>query len=337
MIISRAPYRLSLFGGGTDYPEFFETEGSTIIAASFDRYCYITLRTLPPFFSSHTLRLVYSRIEAVMSADQLDHPSARACLKELGIGSGLEIHYDGDLPAKSGVGSSSAFTVALLKALYTYLGTEVSKSDLCKKAIEIEHDILLEPVGIQDQTIAVHGGIQLITCGPGKTADVRPLAVSHASRERLESALLVGYFGEPRLSRDHSRHVVEGIKNESQAKILKDIRSLAQEAQSVMEAGCDLASIGSLLRESWDLKFQQAFDKHSLEVFRDMINKAVGLGAYGGKLMGAGGSGFFFVLADPELQERIRSEMPNVKFWTTVKFSQHGAQSWNLNTHEGWS
>ena len=161
MIISRTPYRISLFGGGTDYPGWYLKHGGQVLSTTIDKYLYISCRYLPPFFE-HRLRLVYSQIEMCQHSGELNHPSAREVLKFLNIENGLEIHYDGDLPGRSGLGSSSAFTVGLLNALYAYKGQTVSPQRLVMESIHIEQDLIKETVGSQDQTNAAYGGLNRI-------------------------------------------------------------------------------------------------------------------------------------------------------------------------------
>ena len=330
MFVSRAPYRVSLFGGGTDYPAYFMRNGANVIAASIARYCYITLRKLPPFFDSHRTRLVYSRIEAVQNNSDLDHPSARACLSELGIEDGLEIHYDGDLPARSGIGSSSAFTVALLAALHAFLGRSLSGMSLAKEAIRVEQKVIGEPVGVQDQIMCALGGVNVISCGPGDELKVRPLNVSRSYMDELEQWLLVGYFGAPRLSRDHAAPLVRGITDGKHAEVLDATKELAVRALGVLEAERPIGDLGDLFLEGWRLKQLLAVETDSVSPVSEIVKTALRHGALGGKLMGAGGSGFFLLLAPPTLQETIRENLPSVRYWTKVKFARTGAQVWNL-------
>src|SRR2546430_16338958 len=159
MIISRTPFRISFFGGGTDYPSWYRIHGGAVLAVTINKYCYITCRYLPPFFE-HRIRLVYSKIENCQTLDEIAHPAVREGLRYLAIDRGVEIHHDGDLPARSGMGSSSAFTVGLLHALYALKGEMPTKHQLAKEAIHLEQDVLQETVGSQDQTIAAHGGLK---------------------------------------------------------------------------------------------------------------------------------------------------------------------------------
>jgi D-glycero-alpha-D-manno-heptose-7-phosphate kinase len=294
------------------------------------RYCYITLRELPPFFESHRTRLVYSRIEAVRRNSDLDHPSARACLNELGIEDGLEIHYDGDLPARSGIGSSSAFTVALLAALNAYLGRSLAGMKLAEEAIRIEQKVIGEPVGVQDQIMCALGGVNVILCGPGNELKVRPLSVTSAYLNELERWLLVGYFGAPRLSREHAAPLVRGIEDGRHSEVLDATKQLAHRALEMLEAGKPIGDLGDLFMEGWRLKQQLAVGGAGATPVSEILQKALRLGALGGKLMGAGGSGFFLLLAPPDKHAEISAKIPEIRYWMEVNFARAGAQVWNL-------
>lgn len=330
MFVARAPYRLSLFGGGTDYPDYYSRNASVVIAASISRHCYITLRDLPPFFESHRTRLVYSQIEAVRKNSDLDHPSARACLSELGIENGLEIHYDGDLPARSGIGSSSAFTVALLTVLNAYLGKSLSGLDLAKEAIRIEREVIREPVGVQDQIMSALGGVKVISCGPNKELGVQPLNVRSSYLDEFQQWLLVGYFGGPRLSREHAAPLVNGIRDGRHFEVLCATNELAKRALGVLEAEKPIGDLGELFVEGWRLKQRLAVEREGTTLVGRILQSAIASGALGGKLMGAGGSGFILLLAPPEKHAEIRKNISEIRYWTDVCFSRTGAEVWNL-------
>src|SRR5580765_603808 len=177
MVISRTPFRISFFGGGTDYPIWYRDHGGTVLGTTIDKYCYLTCRYLPPFFK-HRIRLVYSRIENCRSVDDIVHPAVREVLRFSGIERGMEIHHDGDLPARSGMGSSSSFTVGLLHALYALEGRMVSRRQLAEEAIHVEQDLLNENVGSQDQVLASYGGINHISFLPNGDFSVRPITIT---------------------------------------------------------------------------------------------------------------------------------------------------------------
>ncbi|MBF0240375.1 MAG: kinase [SAR324 cluster bacterium] len=214
MIITRTPYRLSFFGGGTDYRPWFEEHGGLIIASAMARYCYLTVRTLPPFFE-HKTRMVYSKIESVQTIDEIVHPSIKNCLKFLNIEDGLEIHHDGDLPARSGIGSSSSFTVGLLHALHALNYRMVSQRQLADEAIHVEQTLIGENVGIQDQIMAAFGGLQIIEMGPGAHYTTRQLILPPDYLKNLEDHILLGFSG---ISRESSKFAHTHIENIQQGK-----------------------------------------------------------------------------------------------------------------------
>ena len=181
MIISRTPFRISFFGGGTDYPAWYREHGGAVLATSINKYCYISARYLPQFFD-YKSRIVYSKVELVKDSEEVQHPAVRAALKFLGINEGIEIHHDGDLPARTGLGSSSTFTVGLLHVLYALRGRMASKMQLARDAIHLEHDLLRETVGAQDQVITAHGGLHRIDFAPDDTFSLSPLILK---KERL--------------------------------------------------------------------------------------------------------------------------------------------------------
>lgn len=331
MIISRAPFRLSLFGGGTDYPGYFSTEPSVITAAAMDKYCYLTLRALPPFFDTHITRLVYSRIEAVQTNNDLSHPTARACLVAMGIESGLEIHYDGDLPARSGIGSSSAFTVALVAAINRLKAQKHSTSEITEQVLKIEHNIVGESTGIQDQIIAAQGGVKVISCGPDDNISVRNLLVSDEYLKLLSDSILVGFYGAQRDGAEHSNYLTESIKSGKNKRSLDLTRQLSFEALELLEAEKSMGEIGGLLKSGWQLKRRMMQETNSLDPLNNLFEKAQKLGSHGGKLMGAGGSGFFYLLVDRENQQKVRDEFQEIKFWTNIQFDKHGVTTWNLS------
>lgn len=330
MIISRAPFRLSLFGGGTDYPEYFSEEPTVVTAVAIKRHCYITLRSLPPFFESHRTRMVYSRIEAVKNHSELHHPTARACLTTLNVPEGLEIHHDGDLPARSGIGTSAAFTVSLLAAIHRYQEKAYTVESLSRLAIAIERDRANEPVGVQDQIISAYGGALAISCGPGKHLDVRPLKTSSEYLVALSQSILMGFYGLPRFGAEYAASFVKGIEDGTHVSKLHELRNLSLAALEALESEQSLKEIGELLRVGWELKKSLVANKHQLSDLDSLLERANSLGAFGGKLMGAGGSGFFYILADPKLHDKLRSEFESVSFWTNISFSNRGVETWQV-------
>ncbi len=215
MIITKTPYRLSLFGGGTDYPAWYNNHPSKCISAAMNHHCYVHVKPLPPFFD-HNIHITYSKIENVNSVDDIDHPAIRACLKFRNITSNITIGHDGDLPARSGIGSSSSFTVGLLNALYHLQKESLTKEQLAQKAITVEQDLIGENVGIQDQIMAAHGGIQLISMSSDgwKTED---FPMSNEYKKYLESHIMLGFSGVSRLAEVHAKKNVTMTHNSNDA------------------------------------------------------------------------------------------------------------------------
>jgi D-glycero-alpha-D-manno-heptose-7-phosphate kinase len=322
MIISKTPYRLSLFGGGTDYPAWYEKNPSRVISASMAYYCYISLKQLPPYFD-YVNRVIYSKIESVSDISQIEHPSVRECLKYYDIPNGISISHDGDLPARSGIGSSSAFTVGLINAITTYLGESYSPYDLANDAIHIEQNLIGESVGVQDQIMAAMGGVQVIELSKnGKK--IMPLAASYRYYEELQSNIMLGFSGIDRLSDVHAKKQVDNIKFGKSEKYLKAITDITNEAYEMMLNKASMKELGKLLDRQWTYKRQLTDDVTNDYI--DMIhNKAMAAGAYGGKLMGAGGGGFFMFLAPPEQHERIKLAIPEINVWVPFKFDFEGS------------
>ena len=211
MIITRTPYRLSFFGGGTDYNPWFEENGGLVLAVGLAHYCYLTVRYLPPFFS-HKSRLVYSKIESINEIRDIQHPSVRGCLEYLKISDGVEIHHDGDLPARSGLGSNSSFTVGLLHALYALKQQMVDPRRLAEEAIDVEQNFLKESVGIQDQIMAAHGGFRIIELGPDVNWNVKNMLLPIEYIKSLEDNVLLGFSGISRMAENHAKNKIDNIK-----------------------------------------------------------------------------------------------------------------------------
>ena len=205
MIVSRTPFRISFFGGGTDYPGWYREHGGAVLATTIDKYCYLTCRYLPPFFE-HRYRIVYSAIENVQQIDDIRHPAAREVLRLMSISRGIEIHHDGDLPARSGMSTSSAFTVGLLHALHSLQGNIVSKQQLATEGIHIEQDILKETVGSQDQVMAAHGGFNHVTFHPNGEISVRPMTLPRERIASLQAHLMLFYTGIRRTASADAAH-----------------------------------------------------------------------------------------------------------------------------------
>ena len=306
MIISRTPFRISFFGGGTDYPDYFRANGGEVLSTSINKYCYISTRKLPPFFK-HKFRVAYSRIEMTSSVEEIEHPSVRNVLKWLNVEAGTEIQHIGDLPARSGIGSSSSFTVGLLNALYAQQGWYIGKEQLATQAIHVEQDLIGEPVGSQDQIAAAYGGLNHIEFLIDGSFKVSPIIVKADLRSRLESSLMMYFTGVTRMSSDYSSAKIRNISRRETE--LAQMRRLVADALHILRKDDgDLDDFGRLLHENWQLK-KTLSDKVTSPHLEEIYDTAVAAGALGGKLMGAGGGGFFVFYVPPERQGSVKQAL----------------------------
>lgn len=308
MIISRTPYRVSFFGGGTDYPNWYREFGGKVLATTIDKYVYVSCRRLPPFFE-HRLRLVYSKIEQCMSLADMQHPTAREVLRYLDIDGGLEIHYDGDLPARSGVGSSSAFTVGLINALTTYISRDITPRELALTSIEIEQEIVKECVGSQDQVSAAYGGFNIIEFCTDGEIQVRPAPINRDRISELEDCLMLFYTGFSRTASSIASSYVPDLVG--QGRQLSRMYEMVEEAVKIVCDSSDLDDFGTLLGEMW-------LEKRSLShlVTNDEIDtiysQALKAGALGGKLIGAGGGGMLLLYVPPTFQHSVKQALKDL-------------------------
>ena len=302
MIISRTPFRISFFGGGTDYPGWYRQHGGAVLATTIDKYCYLTCRYLPPFFE-HKYRVVYSFIENAQSIDEIKHPAAREVLKFLNTTRGIEIHHDGDLPARSGMGSSSAFTVGLLNAMHALRGKRLSKQHLAREAITIEQERLRETVGSQDQVMATYGGLNHIRFMQSGEINVQPVVLPASRLAELNDHLMLFYTGIKRTASDVASGYVPTL--DTRKRQMTAIHDLVEEAMSVLCSDHDLSAFGELLHKGWDLKRSLAAAVSNTAV-DDIYRDAQAEGAIGGKLLGAGGGGFIVLFAPPNKHKAIR-------------------------------
>ena len=322
MIISRTPFRISLFGGGTDYPTWFREHGGAVLGAAINKYCYISLRRLPPFFE-HRSRIVYSKIELVREISDIEHPAVRGILMDLAVKDGLEIHHDADLPARSGVGSSSSFTVGLLNALYALNSQMISKRDLGREAIRIEQEVLKENVGCQDQLWAAYGGLNRIEFFPDGAFSVSPLVLSPDRRKELEQSLLLFFTGFSRFSSDFAHDQIKNMK--SRRSQLRTIRSMVDSAVNILvDKRSPIRELGELLHESWRLK-RELTERVSNSKLDEIYEAGREAGAIGGKLLGAGGGGFMVFLVDPHKRESVRDRLKDL-IHVSVEFEDDGSK-----------
>jgi D-glycero-alpha-D-manno-heptose-7-phosphate kinase len=304
MIITRTPFRISFFGGGTDYPVYYREHGGQVLNTTINQYCYITCRYLPPFFD-YKYRIRYSKSELTNSIDEIQHPSVRECLRFSGIEHGIEIVHTSDIPAMSGIGSSSSFTVGLLQALYALKGEMVTKRRLALDAISIEQSIIGENVGSQDQAAAAFGGFNHIEFGGRNDGIfVQPVVLPPEKLGSLQDNLLFYFTG---FSRCSSEIAAEQVQN-TPRKIheLTRMRDMVQEALDILKGPLEgYHRFGRLLHESWMLK-RQLSGLVSNPTIDAIYDAAIQAGALGGKLCGAGGGGFFLFFVPPERQRQVK-------------------------------
>jgi D-glycero-alpha-D-manno-heptose-7-phosphate kinase len=306
MIITRTPFRISFFGGGTDYPAWFREHGGAVIGTAIDKYCYLSVRQLPPFFE-HRSRIVYSQIELVQNYEDVRHPAVRAVLMDKGIADGLEIHHDADLPARSGLGSSSAFTVGLLNALYALDGKMSAKRELGREAIRIEQDVLKESVGCQDQLWAAYGGLNRIEFFQDGEFAVTPLILPTERRLELQHSIMLFFTGFSRFASDFARDQLKNL-NQHRAQ-LRTMRGMVNSATDILlDPRIPIREFGELLHESWLLKRGLA-DSVSNPEIDEIYEAGRSAGAIGGKLLGAGGGGFMIFIVEPDRRESVREKL----------------------------
>lgn len=321
MVISRTPFRVSFFGGGTDYPAWYRRNGGTVLATTINKYCYLSVRSLPPFFG-YKYRISWSKIENCKSLNRIIHPAAREIIRFMKIPQGLEIHHDGDLPARSGLGSSSAFTVGLLHALYALRGSMPSKHKLARESIYLEQKVLEETVGSQDQVLASYGGFNLITFHKDGQISLKPMTISSKRIEELQNHLMLFYTGIARTASDIAKSYVDNI--ERRKKQMESVQALVTDAFELLNSRGDINDFGKLLNESWAVKRTLSLSVSNPKI-DDLYGRALSAGAIGGKLMGAGGGGFLLLFVPPARQARVRKEF-NKLIHVPFKFEHQGSQ-----------
>ncbi|MEK6645375.1 MAG: kinase [Candidatus Firestonebacteria bacterium] len=321
MIISKTPFRISFFGGGTDYPAWYMKHCGAVLSTTINKYCYITCRYLPPFFK-HKYRIVHSRIENINNVNEIEHPAVRGVLQFLNIKEGLAIHHEGDLPARSGIGSSSSFTVGLLHSLYALKELMPTKMKLAKESIHIEQDILKENVGSQDQVEVAYGGLNKISFNTDGEFQVEPIILNKERLQLFQDHLLFYFTG---FSRNASEIAKEQIKNtENKKKELNIMHQMVQEGVQILTGNSDITEFGKLLNESWKLK-RSLTNKISTPDIDNLYEIAMRSGAVGGKLLGAGGGGFILFFASPSAHKKIKEKLKNI-LNVSFKFENYGSQ-----------
>ena len=299
---------MSFFGGGTDFPDFYKEHGGSVISSSFDKYCYITVRHLPRFFE-YSSQIVYSTIESVSSVDDIRHPAVREAMKYLDMRE-LRITYDADLPARSGLGTSSSFAVGMLNAFYALKGKYADKRKLADEAIHLERVLCNESGGVQDQIAAAFGGLNRIKFS-ASGYEVEPIIISMDKRKELNGNLLLFFTGFSRFSSDIQESTSKSLKRKTAE--LKEMLSLVDTAQDILVSKKDMAEFGRLLDYTWKLK-RGIDNKISTNDIDMLYAKAIEAGALGGKLLGAGGGGFLLFYVEKDKQEQVRSALSNLLY-----------------------
>lgn len=321
MIIVRAPFRISFFGGGTDLPVWYKENAGAVLSTTIDKYCYISCRRLPPFFE-YKHRIVYSKYEHVNKIDEIIHPAVRETFRFMNVTEGLEIHHDGDLPSRTGLGSSSAFTVGLLHALYALNGKIVTKKRLAFEAIHIEQEMIKENVGSQDQVAVAFGGLNKITFSGDHEIEVTPITIRQTRLQEFQSRLMLFFTGFTRNASEIEGEKMKQISNKK--KELSILHSLVGEAIDILNGDADLADFGKLLHESWMLK-KSLSDKVSNEHIDNIYETALKNGAIGGKILGAGGGGFTLFFVKPDARDKLREALRHL-LHVPFRFDTTGSQ-----------
>lgn len=304
MIISRTPFRISFFGGGTDFPAWYKENGGAVLSTTIDKYCYISCRLLPPFFE-YKHKIIYSKCEQINEIDEIVHPAVREVFRFMNVNEGLQIHHDSDLPARSGLSSSSAFTVGLLHALYALKGKMVTKKSLALDAIHIEQEMIRENVGSQDQVAVTFGGLNKITFCGDHDIEVRPVTINQKRLHEFQEHLMLFFTGFSRTaSQIEGEKIKQIFKNKNE---LASIKKMVDKAIDILNDG-NIVDFGRLLHETWALK-KSLCEKVSNSFVDHIYEIALKNGAIGGKILGAGGGGFILFFVRPGDRDSLREAL----------------------------
>ncbi len=315
MVITQTPIRVSFLGGGTDYPAYFRHQGGATLATAINKYTLVSVHRLTRFADCR-IRVHYSQIEAVSEIDQIRHPPTRECLRFLGINEGIEIHYVGDLPAHTGLGSSSSTTVGLLSALHAFKGEMVSREQLAAEAVYVEQELIKERVGNQDQYICALGGFRHLQFYPDGRVSADPIILPEVSQCALQERLLMFYTGVQRFAHEVLDEQLERTHSGENADDLCHLKGLVSQGLEILQHNSDLSAFGELLHEGWVLK-RRLSSKIATPWIDQLYERARQAGAVGGKLLGAGGGGFLLLYVEPRNRgqvQRALSELGEVEF-----------------------
>lgn len=322
MIITRTPLRISFFGGGTDYPVWYKENGGAVLSTTINKYCYISCRYLPPFFN-YKYRIRYVEREETQSVNEIKHPSVRECLKFLNIEHGVEMVHTSDIPARSGVGSSSAFTVGFLQALNALKGKMITKRQLAQDAINVEHNLIKENVGSQDQVAVVFGGLNKIEFGVDSEFCVYPVTILEEKIELFQNHLMLFFTGFSRNASDIAGEQIK--KTPTLTNELYQMKDMVNKAVDILNSDKrDIRDFGKLLHESWQIKrsLTDMISTNEIDAIYEAARKA---GALGGKLLGAGGGGFILLFAEPAIQPKIKKKLKSL-IHVPFSFEKLGSQ-----------
>ena len=322
MIISRAPVRISFFGGGTDYPEYFRKEGGAVLATAADKYSYVTASPFLSHLFDYSIRVSYRQAEFVKTVDEIQHNVYRECLKLCGLTKDIELHNVADLPAFTGLGSSSAFTVSLLHALHSFRGEFLCPLELAYEAIHVERNLLKDNVGCQDQTLAAVGGFNLIEFRTEKDIVVRRVPISQTRLHELEQHLFIVFSG---VKRKASDVVAEQLKRVGQNHAtLKAMHAMVYEGYELLTSQRPLRQFGELLHRAWEAKRSLDGGVSTAEI-DEFYQRGLAAGAWGGKLLGAGGGGFILFFAPPKAHAKLKKVFAGQQV-LQVKINAPGSQ-----------
>jgi len=322
VIICRTPTRISFFGGGTDYPAWYQDNGGMVLSTSINKYSYITVRYLPKFFD-YKYRIRYYRTEETQTLEEIQHPSVRECARHLGITEGIEVVHNADLPAGTGLGSSSTFTVGMLHALYALKNYMPTKRELAIEALHVEQQLIGEAVGSQDQVAAAWGGLNRIKFGGDHIFDVDPIIIPREREIALQDNLLLCFTGFARSAPTIAQHQIK--ETAQRVRELEEMQSLTDEALRVLTDGnSSLDTFGELLGHQWNVK--RSLTEHISNSDIDGIYRlGIQNGALGGKLLGAGGGGFMLFYAPKEDHKAITNSL-GTKLFVPFRFEDTGSK-----------
>ncbi|MDP3727418.1 MAG: kinase [bacterium] len=332
MIISRTPFRISFFGGGTDYPSWFRRFGGAVLGAAIDKYSYLLCRHLPPFFD-YRYSIIYSHIERKRRVEEVNHRAVKAVLQHLGVERGIHLAHHGDLPARSGMGSSSAFTVGLLHTLKALDGKIIPKAELAREAIHVEQELLKEHVGCQDQIMTAYGGLNHIAFSPNGEFSVRPVTVARERMAELADHLMLFYTGVARTAEAITASYVPDLHEQEEQ--LRPIGDMVEEGMKILASNRDIREFGELLHQGWQAKkaISTAISNPHID---GIYAVAIEHGAFGGKLLGAGGGGFMLLFVPPERHAAMRERLKKF-IHVPFKFDFSGSQIIFADQEEDYS